>query len=652
MDAVIKKYPWIISAKNVLIGLIIVGALGYFVVVSAREAKKDLTDIFSEEKTDVTLVSDVLATGYDFETENENGEGIDLYGRVWELESGIVEEGEDGNESIAREIKILRIYKENELNLLGVGDEARHYKNREELKMYGNVHIVSEDDSTTLDTETLIWREAKKEMSCPEPVELWIEDNHIFAEMMFSDKDMEKIDFLGRVSMHIVGIEKENFMTKEGYIDYEDVRQEGERDPDDVINVECEYMHYDKIEKRMECYPYIPHFIRKNYHFYLKRDEFKSAVPFRYQGVDTLKENVPELEDAGKSECVTEIEEAIIEDENPVDAVESDVQDEIVESLEEDKSDEENPPLEESTEEKSERRIASPDPEPFPGMFPDRLIRQVYCWKQNKKIYSNHLDINLKKKLLKPRFDVYIWAFDMNKEIKKKHDKEGENPSKTAKAIAKETTEIFGDFMNVYWKKDFVDAWGGVEIRQKDKYFNSVNMVYTDEIGLMQADGDVYLNQIDGEWLEREGLLEDMTDEEAKEDAKKPTEIFSDGMISYDDRDYVYMIGNVHILQDDQNIISDEGEFSDKDDFMVLWGNVRYRSEDGERLNADKLTIYTEENRYIAEGTAWVRSLVPEKYEDDLEELEGDSEETKKDKPAIKKSEDLEPEEKEVDDTP
>lgn len=626
MDDIIRKYPWIISARNSLIGLAVVLALGYFIFVSAREARKDLSNIFSEEKSQVTLVSDVLATGYDYETDDKSDGNEQLFGRVWELESGQVEESQDGRDSIAKEIKILRVFKKDVLNLLGNGDTAEYNKDRQELKMTGNVHLVSEDKTTTLDTSILIWRDIDKELSCPEPVDIWVEDNHILAEMMFSDKDMENIDFLGRVSMHIVGIDKENFMTKEGWIDYEDVRQEGDRDPDDMINVECEYMHYDKIEKRMECYPYIPHPIRKKYHFYLQREEFKSGVDLKFQGEDKSKEELPDYMKIAESTGLEGFEGVVKPDKDKTSTDKTTQPDNATkkpDSVPSDANAEETNPSDKA---ETPRRIASPDPEPYPGMFPDRLERQVYCWKQKKKIYSNKLDINLKDKILKPRFDVYVWAFDLKKEVQKKHDQQNENPSKMMNAVAKETTEVFGDFMDIMWKQNFMEAWGGVEIRQKDKYFTTENMVYSDVLALLQADGNVYMNQLDGEWLEREGLLEDMTDEEAMEDAKKPVEIRSDGMISYDKSDYIFMTGNVHIRQKDQNIIADEGEYSDEDDMMVLTGNVKFRSEDGERLDADKLTIYTEENKYIAEGAVKVRSLVPEEYEDDLQEL--DDEET------------------------
>lgn len=647
MEELNKKYPWVLTLKNTVIGLSIIAALAYFIVVSTNEAKKDLKDIFSEEKSEVTLVEDVLATGYDFEEIIEDGVKTQYFGKVWELESRIVEEGEGGSTSVAKEIKILRIYKEGKLNLLGVGDEAEYNKNREELKMYGNVHIESEDGSTILNTETLIWSDSKtnKHMSCPEPVELWVDDNHILADMMFSDKDLERIDFLGRVSMFNVGIEGENFMTREGWIDYEDVKTEGERDPDDVINVECEFVHYDKIEKYMECYPYVPHSIKKRHRSYLIREDFQPIVPFVYQdSIDKKKDKDELIPDSirttgmegfesifdkdGNQESIKEEEAKEVKDVEKIE--ESNTPDDSSSVDENVPSDGDNPEEETKKPKEKRRKIpdrvirASPIPEPFPGMFPDRLNRQVYCWKQDKKIFSNRLDINMKKKMLMPRFDVYIWAFKMDKEVKKKHDKKNEDPSKMVKALAKETTEIYGDFMNVFWKTDFIDAWGGIEIRQKEKYFSSLNMVYSDELGIMQADGDVFMEQYDGEWLEREGLLEDMTDEEAKEDAKKPTEISADAMISYDEEDYVYMIGNVYIKQEDQNIISNEGEFADSEDMMIFWGNVIFRNEDGERLNANKLTLYTEENRYIAEGAVIARSLVPEEYEDDLREIEGE----------------------------
>jgi len=639
MEELIKKYPWIIATKNLAIGVVVLGGLVYFTIISANEAKKNLQDIFTEEKSDITLVEDVLATGYEFDEKNKLSNNRQLFSQIWELESKTVEQKADSGENIAKQIEVLKIYKEGRLNILGYGDEASYNKEREELKMTGNVRLESEDGTTKMTTDILIWRDKQKEFSCPKPVDIRIDDNHVLSDMLFGDKDMERIDFLGRVSMYVVGVEKENFLTKEGYIDLEEVKIEGERDPDDVINIECEYVHYDKTEKYMECYPYIPHTIRKKYQFYLREEEFQPLSPLKYQ---------PRTEEGEKKEEAQGEELKFLPEDAKSTGLEGfedvfknkdasgNILKESQSSNEKKSSDGKSSPEEG---EETARRRASIDPEPFPGMFPERLKNQVYCWKQNKKIFSNRLDIELKKNLLKPRFDAYIWAFDFSKETMKKFEKQGEEPSKTLKALSKSTTEIFGDFINVFWKTDFIDSWGGVEVRQKEKLFTCENMVYSDDLGVLQADGDVFIEQFDGAWLEKEGLLEDVTDEKAKEDAKKPTKIWSDAMISYDEQDYIYMTGDVYFKQEEQNMIADEGEFSDEDDILILTGNVRYRNKDGERIDADKMTIYTEENRYIAEGTAVGRSLIPEKYEKEIKEVEKEKGESKSKKKEEKKPE-------------
>jgi LPS export ABC transporter protein LptC len=621
LEQIIKKYPWLLNVKNIALLILVVSGLYYFISVSTEEAKKDLSDIFSEEKQDTTEINDVLATGYDFELVVENGKKNQLYGRVWQLESGKVEQGSDSNENIAKEIKILRIFKKDELNLIATGDEAVYNENNEELRMQGNIHIESEDGTTILETDTLIWHENSKELSCPKPVEIWIDDNHILADMMFSDKDMEKIDFLGRVSSYLTGFERENLATREGWVDWEDVKPKGERDENDLINVESEYLHYDKVRKYLECYPYIPHEIQKRYQLYLTRQEFQPEFALKFQSSFERFEGKKDTETQEGEKFIPEVAKQTgmegfegIFGENKLNT----------DKTLADKETEARKQAEAKAEElvRNRPRRASPIDEPFPGKFPERLEKQVYCWKQNKKIFSNRLDVDLKAKILKPRFDVYVWAFDVKHEIKKKHDRENEDPSKFMKAIANETTEMFGDYINMKWDTDFIEAWGGIEVRQKDKFFKSENMIYSDQLGLMQADGDVYMEQLDGAWLEREGLLEDMTDEDAKKHVKKPTEMTSDAMISFDEKDYVYMIGNVWVKQEDQNIISDEGEYSDEEDIMIFSGHVRFRNKDGERLDSDSLTIHTEDNRYIAEGTVTVRSLVPEEYEDDINQLE------------------------------
>ena len=581
------------------------------------------------------MVNEVVATGYAFDEKDKDTNPEQYFSQIWELESKVVEQSSETGENIAKEIKVLKVYKEGKLNLYVNGDEAIYNKDRGELRMKGHVHLESADGSTKMDTELLIWQDSQKEFSCPQPIDVWIENNHVLADMIFADKDMERIDFLGRVSMYITGIQKENLLTREGYIDLEDVKSEGKRNPDDVINVECGYMHYDKTEKSMGCYPEVPHTIHKKYQLYLREEEYQPKVPLKFQGgaaagrdekPEEIKPGEKYVPESAKSTGLEGFEgvfnKGLKNEKKPltsqngvglINAAPSETKTPKQESA--------SKPVEVK---KEEGKKASPDEEPFPGKFPDRLARQVYCWKQNKKIFSNRLDIDLKKNTMKPRFDVYIWAFNFSSEAKKKYEKQKEEPSKTIKALAKDTSEIYGDFMNVYWKTDFIEAWGGIEVRQKEKFFKCDNMVYSDELAVLQADGNVYMDQLDGKWLDREGLLEDVTDEKAKEDAKKPMEIWSDAMISYDQKHYVYMTGDVYLKQKTQNAIADEAEFSDDDDMLILKGNVRYRNKDGERIDADRMTIYTEKNLYLAEGAVEGRALIPEKYEKELKKVEED----------------------------
>jgi len=259
-----SRYTW---KNQLLIGLrnfaVVTGSvllLLYLVVISGDAAKQELEELFVEEKRTVTHIDEPVVYGY------EDG------AKVWELRSEIAEQEKETESSELERIYELILFKGGEENIIIRGDHGDWDKPREKLILTGNVVVESADGSTLLYTEKLIWEERNKVLACPEDVDFWVEDNHFISNSLYSDDDMVTIDFVGDVIMFVVGLEGENFVTREGDFPIEDIES---REDNDGMNVLAEYVHYDKGDRLCMCYPYIPLTVQSEH----KIDEFGEPLP-------------------------------------------------------------------------------------------------------------------------------------------------------------------------------------------------------------------------------------------------------------------------------------------------------------------------------------------------------------------------------------
>jgi len=259
-----SRYTWknqlILGVRNSAILAGIVMLLVYLVLVSGQAAKEELDTLFVEEKATITLIEEPVAYGY------EDG------AKIWELRSEVAEQEKETESSNLTRIYELILFKGGEPNLSIRGDTGVWDKPRETLTLIGNVVVESSDRTTLLNTEKLIWNERGKVLRCPVYVDFWVEDNHITAESLYSDDDLATIDFVGDVHMFVVGLEGENFVTREGDFPLEDVEDE---EKGDGMNILAEYVHYDKGDKECFCYPFIPFNVQKAHHI----DEEGNALP-------------------------------------------------------------------------------------------------------------------------------------------------------------------------------------------------------------------------------------------------------------------------------------------------------------------------------------------------------------------------------------
>jgi len=593
--------------KKAVIGIAVFGFIGWLIWVSTIKAaevkERELSEGDDFERTEITKP---IAYGY--------REGALL----WRLTGLKAVEVKETQRSTVDRIYQMTFYKEGEPNLYASGDSGYWDKSREKLILRGNVHCVSADGTTILVTEEMIWYEKTENIKCPKPIDLWVEENHITSDALFSDKDLVVLDFVGNVKMFVVGLEGESFVTKEEVFPIETVEER--KKAKKGLTVECEYLFYNKETKYIRCYPNVPKTVISKYQL-----STSSQVPQYELILDPETGRFQWTQITGKTD--EEFQESSFEY-SGTSKIESFEVEEIGESLGWNQQSDESSGLPEipgsadgsdtettsgKVSEDGQMLISSPE-EYVPG--------RIFSHQENKKkkIWCDFMEIFLDEKKIKARGDVRFEAVDLK-------DEERPPRGKVGKAIQSSYTWVDANYMNYFWDDEIVDAWGEVHGWQNEKDFEGRNLTYSDILGIMVIYGDVIVKQIGGEWLEEHEILEDIKDEDAREDAQKPTLIYSNSALSYTESDWSFGWGDVLFQQREQKIRGKRVEYDDSTEIMIMYEEVQFKNEDGEWMLADKLTMDLYLENYIVEGAqSKARVLIPEEYRDDLDEWEKERE--------------------------
>lgn len=499
--------------------------------------------------------------------------GYDDKGKTWELFSKEATEDREGaRKAMVKEVQVLNIYKEGRINISGVGDRGAWDKNQRQLELFDNVSLKDTDGTTTLVTNHLRWRDQTEELMCPNKVDMVIEDNHIVADSLFADRDLTHLRFLGNVRMYVKGLEKESLLTREGIVDRADMEPQGADDgkEEEGLWVAAQYLYYDKTTKTAICYPVVTAQVERDLGLHKVRAELDNTEGGRT--ADPIEHSLRKAK-------------AWLESAEDQEAAEVDL-------------------------------LFGPS---IPPALKERTGRQVLAWRHNKRLFSDVLEIDLTAKRLDPTGDALFYAVDLKDRVK-------ENANKTAKAIAKETTSMRSDYMRYFWKTGLLEGWDGVDAIQKDKRLTARHLIYHEGIGIMECDGDVVIHQTSGDWMEREGLLDDVSEDKARKDAKKPTTIYSHAALLYDELGYLYCAGDVKIVQADQRAWSDVAEFYDHEQWVTLTGNVDYNNSKGEVVKSDVLTMFLHSEIYELFNAKKVTIEMPDKYARQIDEAREEDE--------------------------
>jgi len=688
-----SRYTWknqlLITLRNLAVAGIVILVLGYLIVVSGQAARKELKELFVEERRTITRVDEPVVYGY------EDG------AKVWELRSEIAEQEKETESSELTRIYELVLFKGGEENILIRGDQGDWDKPREKLTLSGNVMVESADGTTTLRTEKLIWEERTKTLACPVFVDFWVEDNHITSKSLYSDDDLATIDFVGDVDMFVVGLEGENFVTREGDFPIEEI--EGEKQGDGM-NVLAEYVHYDKGDRICQCYPNIPLRVRNAHNLDEKgdplpeqtrspgfRDELLSDPAY----IEALQRSIAQMDLTPEQRAFLAGEIDVLPGESPPglagmligpgNEAESgpppgarlptggsgasiDPNDPELFLGRETPSEEVTPPpgwqpmypgerylgpivtgpgTTTGTTPLSLPRIPASDPE---VILASADYSRLTGWEISPDLYAELFEDDAGFDPAAETREGLVFCYRGNKKFwceevhidlgehiirgmrradarfRNLKTEEREPPeSRAGQAIQESPTQLIGNYLIHNWRDNVTEGYGRVLAIQPEKDIEADNVVYYEDSDLIHAWGDVIVHQYSGEWWVTSGAIEEIEEERAREDVRNPSVITADALLSYSRR-VSWGYGDVVFRQEEQTITANRAQYEEDTEILVMAGNVDYRNVDGEKLSCALLTMDLQIEEYIAEGAAIARNIVPEEYRENLEEFRGDEE--------------------------
>lgn len=171
-------------------------------------------------------------------------------------------------------------------------------------------------------------------------------------------------------------------------------------------------------------------------------------------------------------------------------------------------------------------------------------------------------------------------------------------------ALKREDTFIQSNQM-MYWtdKKD-AEFTGQVLAYQKEKRAEGDHAVLNNATKKIVMDGHVVLTQIKGDWLVREGIVDDRKPDPERDKAIKEKTVATGDRLEIDQvtNDSVLTGNLVKIDQKDRHATGKRAVFSDKDQTITLTEDVKIQRESGDWITSDRAVFHVDTDKFEAFG--------------------------------------------------
>lgn len=181
----------------------------------------------------------------------------------------------------------------------------------------------------------------------------------------------------------------------------------------------------------------------------------------------------------------------------------------------------------------------------------------------------------------------------------------GTKREKVKTALKKEDTFIESEKMTYWTDRKDADFTGKVVAYQKEKKATADHAVLINSQDKISMDGNVVLTQIKGEWLVREGIVDDSKPDPERDKVIKEKTVMTGDKLDIDQRtnDAVMTGKIVRVEQKGRVATSERAVYTDKDQTITMTQNVKIRRDTGDWINADKAVFHTDNDRFEAFGS-------------------------------------------------
>ncbi len=175
---------------------------------------------------------------------------------------------------------------------------------------------------------------------------------------------------------------------------------------------------------------------------------------------------------------------------------------------------------------------------------------------------------------------------------------------KVKTALKKEDTYIESEKMTYWTDRKDADFTGKVHAYQKEKKATADHALLNNSQDKIFMDGNVVLTQIKGDWLVREGIVDDSKPDPERDKVVKDKTVMTGDKLEIDQRtnDAVMTGKIVRVEQKGRVATSERAVYSDQDQTITLTQNVKIRRDTGDWINADKAVFHTDNDRFEAFG--------------------------------------------------
>jgi len=175
---------------------------------------------------------------------------------------------------------------------------------------------------------------------------------------------------------------------------------------------------------------------------------------------------------------------------------------------------------------------------------------------------------------------------------------------KVMRSIVNEKTTINCDELEFNGDKDWLQMRGNVYGVQRDKEgkCKTLTLDDSDEIKLLTLEDDVWLHQINGEWLIAGEIVDKDESDKVKEDVRKPATLTCKKLVVHTDTEDAEATGGVNMEQEHQKGKADVAYYVRQFDMIKLKGNVEVQREEKNTIFADEAILFMTTRVFEAYG--------------------------------------------------